>query len=413
VARTALVEVRVQGFRSLRSASFHPRHLTALVGEASGGKSNLLAAIRSLLDPHAPALLPADATSGSDGRIHIQGRLADGTSLSLDVTPPDPPHRSGAAPLLFLPASLRGGALVAPPVPDRGPAAEAVRVLRSWLAEVTGSPEAATSGRSATAPAHALVGAVQACCAGGVEGLVLLVEEPELFLGPQAQRYLYRVFQQLAEGGNQVVYSTHAPEFLNVARLEELALVERHPMRGTRVLQPEALPADEEFRAMSEFDAERSELFLSRAAVLVEGLTEKLALPFVFTALGHDPDREGISIIECGGKSNIPLFARICQAARIPFVVVHDRDTRPGEEPSPAEEALNELIARVAGSGRTVVLDPDFEAVAELHGHKGKPQRAWRRFRSLRPSDVPRPFAEVVDTAVGLSRRRPSHEAED
>jgi hypothetical protein len=179
-------------------------------------------------------------------------------------------------------------------------------------------------------------------------------------------------------------------------------------VRGTRVVQPEPLPADEEFRAMSEFDAERSELFLSRAAVLVEGLTEKLALPFVFAALGHDPDREGISIIECGGKSNIPLFARICQAARIPVVVVHDRDSRPGGEPSPAEEALNQLIARVAGSGSTVVLDPDFEAVAELRGHEGKPQRAWRRFRVLRRSDVPRPLAHVVETAVGLSRRRPS-----
>ena len=37
---------------------------------------------------------------------------------------------------------------------------------------------------------------------------------------------------------------------------------------------------------MTEFDAARSELFLARAAVLVEGLTEKLVLPFVFAALG-------------------------------------------------------------------------------------------------------------------------------
>jgi hypothetical protein len=43
--------------------------------------------------------------------------------------------------------------------------------------------------------------------------------------------------------------------------------------------------------------------------VLVEGLTEKLVLPFVFSALGYDVDREAISIVECGGKPNIPLFA--------------------------------------------------------------------------------------------------------
>jgi hypothetical protein len=67
---------------------------------------------------------------------------------------------------------------------------------------------------------------------------------------------------------------------------------------------------------MTEFDAARSELFLARAVVLVEGLTEKLVLPFVFAALGHDVDRQAISIIECGGKPNLPLFARIWHPVR-------------------------------------------------------------------------------------------------
>ena len=67
-------------------------------------------------------------------------------------------------------------------------------------------------------------------------------------------------------------------------------------------------------------------LFLARSAILVEGRTEKLVLPAVFAAFGHDADRAEVSIVECGGKSNIPVFARICQACRIPFVVVHDRD---------------------------------------------------------------------------------------
>ena len=66
---------------------------------------------------------------------------------------------------------------------------------------------------------------------------------------------------------------------------------------------------------MCEFDAERAELFFSRAAILVEGMTEKMAFPFVFGALGHDADREQISIVECGGKSNLPLFVEICKRA--------------------------------------------------------------------------------------------------
>ncbi len=154
----------------------------------------------------------------------------------------------------------------------------------------------------------------------------------------------------------------------------------------------------------SEFDAERSELFLSRAAILVEGRTERLTFPFIFRALGHDVDREAISVVECGGKSRIPLFARICRAVGVPFVVVHDRDAPAWDEPIPEERALNALIRKSAGPDRTVVLEPDFEGVAGLHGHKHKPERAWLRFRSLSADDVPEPFARAVAIARAMAR---------
>jgi predicted ATP-dependent endonuclease of OLD family len=246
------------------------------------------------------------------------------------------------------------------------------------------------------------VTAFETLCRAGESGLVVLIEEPELFLRPQAQRYLYRLLRTFAEAGNQVVYSTHAPAFLNVGRLEELALVSRDPEAGTTIVHPEPLDADESFRALSELDAERSELFLARAAILVEGRTEKLVFPSVFAALGHDLDRDQISVVECGGKSNIPVFARICIACRIPFVVVHDRDAEPGKNPIPAEVALNDLIADVAGRERVVVLAPDFEAVAGLRGHSGKPERAWRHF-SEESVGVPEPLARVVRLALAAA----------
>ncbi|MCD6021881.1 MAG: family ATPase, partial [Actinomycetia bacterium] len=199
---------------------------------------------------------------------------------------------------------------------------------------------------------------------------------------------------------------THSPAFLNVVRLDELVFTERRPRVGTLLLQPDPLPADDEFRAFSEFDSSRSELFLARAAILVEGLTEKLTLPFVFEALGHDPDRERISIIECGGKGNIPLFGKISRAVGLPFVAVHDRDAPDGVEPSHAEGLLNAFIAEVAGEDR-VELAPDFEGVAEIHGDRRKPARAWRRFADLGADAVPAPLAEVVERAMSLAGRGP------
>jgi predicted ATP-dependent endonuclease of OLD family len=233
---------------------------------------------------------------------------------------------------------------------------------------------------------------------------LLLVEEPELYLRPQAQRYLYRVLREFSTSGNQAIYSTHSPAFLNVARLRELVFVDRLPSTGTRALQPDPVSADEDFRVLTEFDAARSELFLARAAVLVEGLTEKIVLPFVFSTLGYDVDREAISIIECGGKPNIPFFSRICKATGIPFIVIHDSDRRTSGRLVASERALNALIADTAGEDRVIVLDPDFEAVAGLSGGSRKPERAWREFAVRTAGEMPGQLVRVAEIAVSLAR---------
>jgi hypothetical protein len=390
-----LARVRIRAYRSAGDVTLTLGPVTAFVGEARSGKSNLLRAVWALLDPAAP-IRPEDLRRDDVDTITVEADLVGGGHVSLSARPPEPPQveRAGAPPVLFLPAARRGGPLLAG-ADGSSPAAEIVREFENALAD----PRARDSEAAA---AGALVAAVDACCAAGLSGVVLLVEEPELFLRPQTQRYLYRRLRAFAAGGNQVLYSTHAPAFLNVARLEELVLVEHEGETGTRISQPEPLDADEAFRVVSEFDAERSELFLARAAILVEGRTEKLVFPSVFAALGHDLDRDQISVVECGGKSNIPVFARICIACRIPFVVVHDRDAEPGKNPIPAEVALNDLIADVAGRERVVVLAPDFEAVAGLRGHSGKPERAWRHF-SEEGVEVPEPLARAVRLALAAA----------
>ena len=398
--------VHIHGFRSLKDTSFRPGTISAIVGEPSTGKSNLLTAIWALLDPVAAPLSVEDVAEDDHGPIRITGELGDGATISVEGQPPKGPTAEGAPRphALFFPAGLRDGPLVAPPGSGTLPQ-QVAELLRVAVSRVEGA--GAWSRTAGTAAAHGLVAGLESCRDSGLAGVVLLMEEPELFLPPQAQRYLYRLLRLVASRGNQVIYSTHSPAFLNVVRLDELVFTERRPKEGTLLLQPEPLPADEEFRAYSEFDSSRSELYLARAAVLVEGLTEKLALPFVFETLGYDPDRERISIIECGGKGNIPLFGRISKAVGLPFVAVHDRDAAPGADPSDAERLLNAQIAEVAGDDR-VELAPDFEGVAGIHGDRQKPARAWRRFADLGPDAVPEPLARIVERAIALARRDPT-----
>lgn len=299
----------------------------------------------------------------------------------------------------MLPSALRTGALASPSWDESGNLQRALEILRGAVGEQLGGGE----GRSDAGPAAPLVDALETCCAYGVSGLVVLIEEPELHLRPHAQRYLYRVLRRLAGGGNQVIYSTHSPAFLDVARLDEAAFVRKREGR-TSVVQAAPITPAEDFRVLTEFDVSRSELLLARAALLVEGQTEKLVFPYVFEALGYDPDREGISIVACGGKSNIPLFARAARAAGVAAVVVHDRDVPAGRKPNRGMRELNAEIGRLSTPLGAIVLEPDFEAVAGLRGHSHKPERAWRAFRALSPEQIPAPLVLAVERVVELAR---------
>jgi predicted ATPase len=382
VSEALLSEIRVVNFRSARRLVLRPGPVCAFIGEPGAGKSNLLFALRALLDPSYD-LSTADVTVG-ERAISIEATLAGGATVSLS-------DRTGGPPIVHFPAALRGGDLVS--ATGDYPSADAVHaVIRKALAR-------------APAPRVALVRGLEAC-ATETSGVVFAIEEPELFLAPQAHRYLRRLIRRLAEQGNQIFFTTHAPGLLSVARLDEINLVTRDELGVTAVERLHPVDVDDMFRVICEFDAERSELFFSRAAILVEGMTEKIAFPFVFHALGHDADREQISIVECGGKTNIPLFIEICKRARVPCIVVHDSDVRPDREPSESDLKLNALIRRRAGARRTIALEPDFEGVAGFHGRAHKPERARRHLAHSSPDALPKPLARAVKLALSAAHPR-------
>jgi predicted ATPase len=391
-----LRRVSIHGYRAARELELTPGSVCALVGEASSGKSTVLTAIWTLLEAAAPPPTIDDvARDGAGGRIRLEADVAKGT-IFLDARPPDTLTltRAGAPPVLFLPANLRSRTLVAPATGTG--AAEVAELFQ---------PPAVDRHWAAADGGLGLVAGMERLLKSNLRHFVLLIEEPELYLSPHMQRHLFRLLRELAHQGNQILYSTHAPVFLTVDRMEDLALVRHSDEEGTTLLQPEPLAEAEAFRVLSEFDSDRAELFLARAALLVEGRTEKMTFPYVFEALGAEPDKEGVLILECGGKGNIPLFARICNACEIPYVVVHDRDAPGGERPVESERVVNRQIQEVAGKRRVVVLTPDFEAVAGMkaRGRGRKPRKAVRRF-SASNGEVPQPLRTAVEKALKAAR---------
>lgn len=378
-----LAEVAIAGVRGLPHLRLELGPMTALVGALGSGKSQLLSAIAWLI-----AGRPAIVTDGDATVTEVSGRLAMGDRMMPILRTPG--ARLGRGPgrteRLLVPrlSYLRARDRFAPPRAASGSLGQRFTMM-------------AGRGTSDAASAEALLAVLEACCREGWTGEILLIEEPELLLTPQAQRYLYRLLRRFADAGNQVMYSTRSPAFVDAAHHEEIVRLDiGRGRRSLRRTSPRALSDLERLRLGAEFDHERSEMFFARAVVLVEGRTERISFPFIFRALGHDPDAEGIAIVEVGGKSNLPNAARLLRQLRIPFVTVIDADR--GADSA----ALEVEIRRAAGRAPVIALVPDFEGAAGITARNDKVYQAWRRFAPAGPDAIPAALAQVVATAMRL-----------
>jgi predicted ATP-dependent endonuclease of OLD family len=253
------------------------------------------------------------------------------------------------------------------------------------------------------------------------EGAVFALEEPEVFLHPHRARYFAGVLRGLSEKGNQVFVTTHSPIFVQLDRPETVTLVRRTEAAGTTVKQAAVgeLAEDDRkaLRLLTEFDTQRNELFFARSVLLVEGATEKLLLPLIFEKLGHDLNRLGISVVEVGGKTKIPLFAKVCRAMDIPFVVLADCDVREidaswseqrkkrEEERNLKHERWNEDIRAICDPAALFWVRPDLESILDLpHEEAEKIDRAFQWAQRAGEEQIPEVLRHAVAKSVELAR---------
>lgn len=248
------------------------------------------------------------------------------------------------------------------------------------------------------------------------QGAVFLIEEPEMFLHPQMQRALYRTIRSLGQS-NQVIYTTHSPHFVSVPEYDEVVRVARD-VSGTAVRRSTLVktPPLEE-KARKELDPERNELFFASRVLLVEGDTEKLALPEYARRLDIDLDVAGTSIIEVGGKRNLPAFLDIAESFGIPTGVVYDRDASDFKGQRTDEAAFNAALdLRQDGPGQVKVwqLAKDFEDHLRAANGEAGYQSLCQRYPGVskavrarliaadQESVIPPPIPEVLTWLAGL-----------
>ncbi len=153
------------------------------------------------------------------------------------------------------------------------------------------------------------------------------IEEPEIYLHPHATRVLLARLEEIA-ARDQVIFTTHAGDFVNRTPPEQIAVVRRDAEGRTRVTQPElrGLNPDALLKVQRYLQEDRSDMFFARAVILVEGQAEYFALPAFARTLGIDLDATGVSVVFVNGIGNFAVYHAILAALGIPHVVMMDGD---------------------------------------------------------------------------------------
>lgn len=244
-------------------------------------------------------------------------------------------------------------------------------------------------------------------------GLLLALEEPELYQHPVQARHFAGTLSSLptAGGGSiQVVYATHSEHFVDPSRYERLRRFQTSP--GTdgwpaaqihsasleRVAQrlDGAIEADQvELRVRITLRRRLAEAVFSNAVLLVEGETDAAVLSGV-AERGTGLDASGVSVVPCGGKTNILVPWAILSELGIPTFTVFDGDdqlaermTQQGKASSDIEQAVNantvanEPLRAKLNVPETDTLETQIaKNVAVLHDCLETELAAWESFQN-------------------------------
>jgi predicted ATPase len=194
---------------------------------------------------------------------------------------------------------------VAPRAYSMGVSAVTLRdLLRQFELDVQhlGEPVVVASQSSGVAQLSVFVFAMK--LAAHDSGTILLVDEPEISLHPQSQRALMRALRKL---DSQILVATHSANLLDRADPRTIVRL-RRSAAGIEIASPSGLSEDEA-RKLSRFtNSQTAEAFFARTVVLVEGMSDQIALEALAERRGRNLDAEGVAIVPIGGAKSIGSF---------------------------------------------------------------------------------------------------------
>ena len=191
---------------------------------------------------------------------------------------------------------------------------------------------------------------------------LLAIEEPELYLHPHGRRVISDRINQFLDGNkNQVILTTHSPEFISSIDDQNIIIVKKNDSATIVKEIYFSLPK----RKQILIKKQNAEMFFADYVILTEG-ADKYLLERMAEEIGSktniiDPSGRhnllgrswlndyNVSIINCGGKFELVKYADVLSELNIPFIVIADFDF--------FRDGLSEYLTnlRVDGSVRDVL----------------------------------------------------------
>lgn len=225
--------------------------------------------------------------------------------------------------------------------------------------------------------------------------LVMAIEEPELYLHPHGCRHFYKLLKSLSENGVQIIYTTHERSFVDISHFQSIHLVRKESSQ-TKVYSGigKSVSSEDEIRLASKFDEDINEVFFTKHIILVEGPADKIACRLAIEKLGMEPDKDGISITECGSNTAIKPVSEILRFFKIPTYAFIDED--PGNSTT---ERIVSTVKDFLGNDNAFLQSPKLET---MFGLTKKPNKVEainyfpRWFETNEPPEVYKKIKEKI-----------------
>jgi len=242
---------------------------------------------------------------------------------------------------------------------------------------------------------------------------LLLIDEPELCLHPNAIREACNLLYELPETGNwQVMVTTHSPIFIDFSKdnttIIKVEKQENGNIIGTTVFRPDKVNLDNEdkrnLKLLNLCDPYVAEFFFGGKVIVVEGDTEYTAFNYIKR---QKPELyNNINIIRARGKATIVSLVKILNHFGSNYSVLHDCDlpritTKKGKEmANPAwgnnPNILEAINSKPVGtSTRLLASLPNFE-----EAYFGEIADEEKPYNALKKLEENADFFNIVETLL-------------